>query len=300
MVLVAASALVGAGSDERLVDAARRADVQAVRTLVRGGRDVDRPDADGTTALHWAVHRNDVEMADLLIAAGAKVSATNRYGVAPIVLAAANGSAAMIRSLLRGGADAKAAMPDGDTALMAAARSGRVDAIDTLIAHGADVHAAESQYGQTALMWAAAEGNALAILALVAAGARVDARSTSEQGFTPLLFAVRSGSVDSVPALLDAGANVNETLAGGMSALVLATVNARYDVAELLLKRGADPNASAQGWAALHQLTWTRRPSTSVVFPGPVPRDQLDSLAFAERLLSYGENPHARLTREPD
>ena len=65
-----------------------------MRALLQKTPDVNARQADGTTALHWAVHRDSVEIVDLLIRAGAQVSAANRYGVTPLSLACTNGSAA--------------------------------------------------------------------------------------------------------------------------------------------------------------------------------------------------------------
>ena len=66
-------------------------------------------------------------------------------------------------------------------------------------------------------------------------------------GFTPIIFAVRAGSRLVVEALLTSGARVDETAPDGSTALVVAIVNAHYDLASLLLDRGADANASGLG-----------------------------------------------------
>src|SRR5262245_6211386 len=64
----------GAATDTRLLDAARRDDLQAVRELIERKVDVDLRQPDGATALHWAAHWNNLAMADLLIRAGAAVN----------------------------------------------------------------------------------------------------------------------------------------------------------------------------------------------------------------------------------
>jgi len=117
--------------------------------------------------------------------------------------------------------------------------------------------------------------------------------------FTPLLFAVRAGHSGAVRALLDAGASVNETVSDGTSALVLAILNAHFELAAMLLDRGADPNADAQGWTALHQLAWTRRPNFGRPPPPPIPTGNLDSFDLAKALLAHGADPNAREKREP-
>ena len=63
-----------------VADAAMRGDQAAVRTLLAQHADVNAPQADGATALHWAAYRGDKTLADLLIRAGADVKAANREG----------------------------------------------------------------------------------------------------------------------------------------------------------------------------------------------------------------------------
>ena len=117
-----------------------------------------RPQVDGTTALHWAVRADDVEMADLLIRAGARVTAANREGVTPLQLAALNGSAQMLDKLIKAGADPNAPLTQfKDTALMMAARTGKTDGLKVLLESGARVNDKETWGGTTALMWAASE-----------------------------------------------------------------------------------------------------------------------------------------------
>ena len=52
--LVSAVGLRGAGSDARLADAAERMDRAAIGTLLQQHVDVNAPQIDGMTALHWA------------------------------------------------------------------------------------------------------------------------------------------------------------------------------------------------------------------------------------------------------
>ena len=78
------------------------------------------------------------------------------------------------------------------------------------------------------------------------------------------------------------------------SALVLAIVNANYDVAGLLLEKGADPNAPDPRGSALHALTWMRNPGYAAA-PPRVPTGTLDSLDAGAALLERGANPNARI-----
>ena len=50
-----------------LIDAAKRSDKEAIRSLLQKKADVNAAEADGTTALHWAAYRDDLDSADLLL-----------------------------------------------------------------------------------------------------------------------------------------------------------------------------------------------------------------------------------------
>ena len=308
---VVASAEAGAAGDVPLVEAVKASDTAAVRALLEQQVDVNMPEVDGTTALHWAAYQGDLEAARLLLRAGANADAPTRYAATPRALARGRGNAPIVEALLDAGADANTTLPEGETVLMAAARSGNVDVLRLLVAHGADVGAREGWRGQTALMWAAAENHPAAVHTLIELGATVTERSSA--GWTALLFAVRAGKAEAVHALLEAGADVNDTIQplasdveeasgpsrrrggpDGTSALVIAVTNAHFSLATYLVERGADPNADEQGWTALHQLAYTRRPNSGKGMP-PVPLlDSLDTLAFAQFLLENGADPNAR------
>src|SRR5690606_16356407 len=137
------------------------------------------------------------------------------------------------------------------------------------------------------------------VATLIAAGADIDARSAGNE-FTALAFAVRAGALEATRALLDGGADVNEETRAGTSMLVLATINARYELAALLLDRGADPNAAKQGWTALHQIAWSRRWNRGFNLPGPSQTGDLSSLDLVSKLVDAGAHIDARMHAEPN
>lgn len=310
--LLFASSLIGAGIDAQLAEATKKLDKKTIRALIDRHVDINAPQVDGTTALHWAAERDDLETAELLVHAGANVEAANRYGVTPLSLACTNGSGPMVKLLLKAGADPKHALPGGETALMTAARTGKVEAVKALLAAGADVHAREEKRGQNALMWAAAEGNASVVEELLKAGADLHSRLTT--GFTPFLFAVREGQAEVVRVLLKAGADVNETVqtqqssgprpasgAGvpraGNSALHLAVVNGHFELAALLLDSGANPNADGVGYTPLHILTVVRKPGGGDNDPAPRGSGTMTSLELVKKFVQHGANLNARMTK---
>ena len=315
---------VNAATSE-LADAAMARNALTVRSLLQKKADVNAPQVDGTTALHWAVRYDDLDTADLLIRSGARVSTANREGVTPLQLAAMNGSASMIDKLLKAGAEANAALtPSGDTAMMMAARTGTPEAITVLLEAGANVNAKESWGGTTALMWAASEQHTAAVKLLLDHGADVNARSNfvaaaNGRGFegrtpavpkaeqkveefasgwlTPLMFAAREGDLESARLLVNAGANVNAIAGDGKDALGLAIFNGNYDFASFLIDSKSDVNhADTQGFTPLFWAVDRRNMETAPNFPWMI---TADPLPLIKKLLDAGANPNALVNNTP-
>jgi ankyrin repeat protein len=238
--LLSVSSLGAAGGPAPLADAVQHRDKPAVLALLKAHADVNAPQSDGATALHWAAYLDDAETTALLIRAGAKVDIPNNYGVTPLALAASNGNAAILGQLLKGGADPNRTVRAGETPLMLASRAGRSDAVNVLLRAGAQVEAKETWNGQTVLMWAAAAGHAAVVQTLIEH--KADIRARSNAGTTPLVFAVRRGEMAAVRALVDAGADVKEKRSDGATALLVAVINGHEDLVDYLLEKGADPN----------------------------------------------------------
>jgi ankyrin repeat protein len=301
-------------ADSRLADAAQARENATVGSLLQQKLDVNAPQPDGTTALHWAVREDDLETADLLIRAGANVKAANRFGATPLSLAATNGNAAMIEKLLKAGEDANAVVSEsGDTVLMLASRTGKPEAVAMLLNHGADVNKTNTT-GQTALMWAAAEKNSGAVQVLIEHKADFSVKTHAAPppkpmdtifsapfpvgGMTALLFAARQNDMKSSGILLAAGADVKQTAQDGTSPILVAILNGHYSLANFLLEHGADPNAvDGKGRAALYaavdmrNLEWSTRPA-------PPEKDSMTELDLIKALLVHGANPNARLTKK--
>ncbi len=283
-----------------LADAVEIQNAAKVQTLLDGRADVNAPQADGMTALHWATWLDDVETAKRLVAAGGDAKAANRYGVTPLAVACTNGNGEIVELLLAAGNDPNAALAGGETALMTAARTGRLAPIKALLARGANVNARERK-GQTALMWAAAEGHTAVVDTLLSAGA--DLRTSLPSGFTALFFAVREGRIEAALRLLAAGADVNGRMqpkrssAKPTSPLLLAVENGHFELALALLKAGADPNGRPAGYAALHAITWVRKPIRGDGDPPPAGSGNLSSLDFVRQLVAHGADLNARLEK---
>jgi ankyrin repeat protein len=165
-----------------IADAAMQGDVAAVRASIQRGADVNTPQGDGMTALHWAAERGDQTLAAMLLKAGANPAAVTRLGgYTPLHIAAKGGRHSVIRLLLDtkvAKAEINAMTTTGAAALHFAAASGDSETIALLVDHGADVNVRESEWGQTPLMFAAALGRTDAVKALLAR--KADPRITAK------------------------------------------------------------------------------------------------------------------------
>ena len=247
-VLLCASGTEAAVAPASVAEAVKKMDKAAIRALVQKHADVNVPEPDGSTALHWAAYTNDFEIADLLIKAGADPNiADNDAGMGPLY-------AAMDMHRLAIGHGRGTPLPTG---LLTA-----VDVARSLLEHGAVV---DAQLKKPIMQRTHTFGD-----------------GTLGAGTTPLLRAAKSGDIEMVRLLLAAGADPKHTLENGTTAFMLAAglgwrngspIAPSYDqgpeseaieTLELLLGLGLDVRAAtATGDTALHGAVG--RPSETLV-----------------------------------
>lgn len=350
--VVLSAATLRAAGPASIADAAMRGDRADVLAMIKQGADVNAPQGDGVTALHWAARHGDAEMIAALVAAGANARTATSFGAfTPLHLAAERGSAPIVKALLAAGSPVDARSSTGATPLMFASASGDTAAITALLDKGAEVNARETDRLQTPLIFAAAANRLDAVKLLIARGADPSAATKltdlnalsangqnpdgrnlavapgaprraapprplvpgverqhmfNEQvgwqgGMTPLLYAARQGYIDVAKALLDAGVPVNQRKGGDhVSALLVATVNGQFDLAAMLLTRGADPNLTGEnGVAPLYatiNLMWA--PRAGYPQPRAQVNQQLGYLEFMKKLLDAGADSNQRVNKK--
>ena len=296
-------ALVQGQAGSPIVAAAKAGDRAEVRRLIAARANVNAQGPDGSTALLWAAYNGDAEMVRALLAAGAKVDSVSRYNVTPLLQAARTGETPVIEALLAAGADANLT-PDGvESPLMAAARTGKVDAIRVLLTKGAQINAVDGEQSESALMWAAAEGHIEAVNALMEAGANPNLRAKltgmdrrhadhPTGGFTALMWAARNGHADVVKTLAQKGAELNATNGDNLTAMNIAIINDRFDMAKALLDLGADPNDNSLYFAVdMHDGTTDMRARDGGLLRWDF-QNQLSSLDLVRLLLDKGADPN--------
>ena len=261
--------------DLQLVLASKKQDWETVRSsLYQKDPGINTAEADGATALAWAVYWDNEEITGLLIGAGADPDSTNAYGVTPLYLASKNRNDAIVEMLLQAGANPNISLWSGVTPLMVAAKTGVNDVVSALLNHGADINIQEPRRNQSALMWAISFKNPDTARLLIEKGANVNAKTkmldedfdpvvlegykanvlgTPQGGYTPLMFAARSGDMETVKHLVENKADMDAISVADGTALVMAAAGGYEDISLYLVEQGADPNLTdANGMAPLH------------------------------------------------
>src|SRR5690606_38872699 len=179
-----------------------------------------------------------------------------------------------------------------------------IDAVRALLAAGADPNAVEPLDQQTALMWAAAEGHLDIVSLLLDKGADPNMQARVSElterknadfpsgGFAALHWAARDGNEAMLRLLLKRGANIDARNGDNSTAMMLAIVNDRFDIAALLLELGADPNDGSLYYATeMRDATTDWRARDGTVFRADHP-NKLNALDLTRILLEAGADPN--------
>jgi len=329
------AAATSVSSNTALPDAAMKGDIQAMKSLLKGGADPNALGQFGTPALHWRVDVDDLAGVQLLLSAGADANRLTERGVSPLSLAIANGNAAMVDVLLKAGANASQLEPTGETQLMMASQVGVAAVVQSLLKKGAQVNASEANFGQTALMYASRAGHADIVKMLLAAGAEPNVatkigqtpkfiapnsvpgfgfgvgilrggvpadrgrREPTPGGMTPLHYAARHNHVEVARLLIEAGAKVNAREADDITPLLMAISSNNVAVAQYLLSHGGDKNAADwYGRTPLWEAVNVRNLYVhNATFKNGIDRAPL--LELIQALLAAGSDVNARTKETP-
>ena len=192
-----------------LLEAAKRGDIDQVKSLVQQGAAVNIMDTYNSnyTPLIYAIRNNRIDMAEYLIDNGANVNPFHYYEPIP---------------------------------LLHAIGMGKTDMMKYLIDRGADVNSVN--YRKSALYFATERRNLDMVKYLVEHGASVNGPFDNE----PLTVAVQRGYIDIVKYLIDNGANVNSSDGFWSSPSLLYATRKFYDdkvyreIVGYLIEHGAD------------------------------------------------------------
>ncbi len=251
----------GSRGDE-LCEAAAAGDIGAVKAQLVEGADPNARDRElGVTPLSWATLFNRVEVAEFLIRKGADVNARNRDGGTSLHVAAFLGHADIAALLIQKGADVNARNTKGEspldvskvdwgiTQLIASwleleldqdtVESGRTAVVKML----QEYNSADASRSKDDICAAVRRGDIETVKALLAEGSDLDTND-SQFGVSPLSWAALIGQTEIAELLIREGADVNGRNRDGGTALHGAAFLGHADTAALLVRNGADVNAT--------------------------------------------------------
>lgn len=240
--------------DRVLLPAAMQESPEILACLLDAGADIDIQDSNGLTALTLAcgaTGETRLHSAMLLIDRGANVDLEVVNGFTPLLYASQRGALGLVSTLLKKGANPNscAEAVQGVTPLLLAADGGHEEVALTLLEHGADNTVATSD-GFTTLMYGARNGLKALTMALTEgpnAVERIVINASNNSGFTALHFAIVKRQLDVADILLRNGADPNAQDANERPPLMAAVAKKDIHGAFLLLRYGANPNLVFNG-----------------------------------------------------
>ena len=233
----------------------------AVERHLAEGADVNTKDGKfGVTPLSWAALGRQIDVVELLIQKGADINAGNNDGNTPLHTAAFLGEYEIAELLIENGADVNVTNDDGDSPMNSLGadwetteaiaswlqievdrekvESGRAQVRALLRQHGAQV----ANPNREDICYAAKTGNIDALKKHLGTSTDVNSRDR-RFGITPLSWAALAGHVEIAELLVRSGADVNAKNRDNGTALHGAAFFGHVEVAELLLHNNANTDA---------------------------------------------------------
>jgi uncharacterized protein len=307
--------------------AAETGDASLIDALLKAGSQVDAVNESGTTPLMIASSSGSTAAVTTLLRHGANVNALEKTnGETALFFAASHDRADVVRLLLSKGADATVKTPVSKLARVSVGPDGEL-LDDKKTAKDSD-KAQQPAAAQSARPTTSSAPEQKAAKAGQPADKDAEEAKTPAQkpddkvkdaygftaadrkkrvfgttqfgGLTALLVAARDGQINAVKAFLDAGGDVNQTSdTDHATPLILAVINGHYDLAKVLLDRGANPKlANTDGATALYAVidvqwaprTWYAQPI--------IANEHIGYLDLISALFVHGADPNAEISNK--
>ncbi|GFW44593.1 ankyrin-3 [Trichonephila clavipes] len=237
-----------------------------VQLLLSSGADIKAEDKNKITPMHILLSN---ELSELLIQSNTNIDFVDAYGCTALHLGALNGNLDFVKYCLQNGCSVDARNTSGLTALHLAVQGNHQEVVSHLIDYGADTNA-KSNGGHTALQFAA-QNNCTTITSILIRNTDLADQIESllsavfeghhdivntllkkcafnvhelQEKYNLLHKAVENGHLTVVKILLDNGFEVNAMGKDSTTTpLHCAAVHEHWEIAQLLLTKGANPNA---------------------------------------------------------
>ena len=223
--------------------------------LIQNNVEINNPDFDGDTPLHFAVMNNNIEAVEYLLENGANANVKNKDGITPLHIAVKEKNYDITARLLDAGADRNTKDIDGISALDIVKASNDVDLFKLFSITQEDIKKDKLQAElQQALINNISKPAVKAVKENIDKGfynrpvkqdkgaSSIDGKFVGENP-TPLIAALYFGYNDIAKALINIGADVNKPNDYPFySPLMVAAESSNKEMVNLLLNKGADVN----------------------------------------------------------
>ncbi|ELK01158.1 Ankyrin repeat and SOCS box protein 2 [Pteropus alecto] len=234
-----------------VLKAIKEDDEEAVKAMIKAGRNLAEPNKEGWLPLHEAAYYGQLSCLKALQRAyPATIDQRTLQEETALYLATCRGHLDCLQSLLQAGAEPDISNKSRETPLYKACERKNVEAVRILVQYNADTNH-RCNRGWTALHESVSRNDLEVMEVLVSGGAKVEAKNA--YGITPLFVAAQSGQLEALRFLAKHGADINTQASDSASALYEACKNEHELVVEFLLSQGADANkANKDGMLPLH------------------------------------------------
>lgn len=234
--------------NNELVEAVRSRNTKRVDNLLKKGANINAQPQSllqiEEPLLHIAIKNRDLAMVKKLINAKADLESRDFLDRTPLAYACEQNDTQIALELIAAGALVNSTGNANRTALMYACMKNNIEVTNVLLAKGVVINAKDS-VGYTALShtcYHAGKANSI-IAKLIQAGADVNVDCSRHK--TLLQCAAEDNDLERVTMLLNAGASVDARLSDNQeTALITACFHNNTEIAQTLIKAGADVNAT--------------------------------------------------------
>ncbi|HJO93011.1 MAG TPA: ankyrin repeat domain-containing protein [Victivallales bacterium] len=236
-----------------LLYAVRAGKLDAVKYLINQGANVNEQTYWGTP-LGIASYKGRYKIAEYLINHGAIINDDSRTGMSPLFSAAVTNKTKIVDLLLKNGADPNFEQPmTQDTPLIIATKKGELKNVSMLIKYGANINY-QTVGGFTALDWALLDNKIKIVELLVNNGAYT--KGIEKNIGRPMHYALERGNEEDnfqlAELLIKHGADINAKLYGDMPLIVWCAKRKLNRAVRFLIDRAADLSATSKsGMTAL-------------------------------------------------
>ena len=215
--------------------------------------DVQIPDDDGWTVLHYFAQNGSYELVKAVADMGIHISLPTNKGKNCLHIAADNSHFDLCRTLIsKHNFDVQLCDHDGWTAFHYFAKEGSYELVKAVADLGVDI-TLKTNLGKNCLH-IAADSSRFNLCRMLISKHNFDMQLRDRNGWTALHYFARNGYYELVKAVADMGININLTTNNGKNCLHIAADNSRLNLCRALIrKHNCDVELpDHDGWAALH------------------------------------------------